>query len=190
MSLTKHKNKIVYEKVLVVKSIHNSEDCLQKVWKLQMKFSEFDCLTGYFVLFLCYLKLISFSCYLKLLCFYVICSYVIRYVIFLSVKFSLVGRFETKLLSLYVTFLYLFHIGIRWQLAKQGYKTGDLSGSFQFTYISFSNWKGFDYCHLLQAPTYTYLLHQYQDMERIIYLSKFSIFKIYVDVFFMYILVK
>ena len=31
MSLTKHKNQIVYEKVLVVKSIHNSEDSLKKV---------------------------------------------------------------------------------------------------------------------------------------------------------------
>ena len=31
MSLTKHKNKIVYEKVLDVKSIHNSKDSLKKV---------------------------------------------------------------------------------------------------------------------------------------------------------------
>ena len=52
MRLSKHKNKIVYEKVLVVKSIHNSKDSLRKAWKLQMKFSEFDCLTGYSVLFL------------------------------------------------------------------------------------------------------------------------------------------
>ena len=50
MSLTKHKSKIVYEKVLVVKSIHNSKGLLKKVWKLQIKFSEFDCLTGYLVL--------------------------------------------------------------------------------------------------------------------------------------------
>ena len=48
MSVTKHKNKIVYEKVLVVKSIHNSND------------SQFDCLTGYSILFLCYLKLVLF----------------------------------------------------------------------------------------------------------------------------------
>ena len=30
MSLTKHKSKIVYEKVLVVKSIYNSKDSLKK----------------------------------------------------------------------------------------------------------------------------------------------------------------
>ena len=59
MSFTKHKNKIVNEKVLVVRSIHNSKDSLKKVCKLEIKFSEFDCLTGYSVLFLCYLKLIS-----------------------------------------------------------------------------------------------------------------------------------
>ena len=52
MSFTKHENKIVYEKVLVVKSIHNSKDSLKKVCRLQIKFSEFDCLTGYSVLFL------------------------------------------------------------------------------------------------------------------------------------------
>ena len=52
MSFTKHKIKIVYEKVLVVKSIHNSKDSLKKVWKLQIKFFEFDCLTRYSVLFL------------------------------------------------------------------------------------------------------------------------------------------
>ena len=60
MGFTKQKNKIVYEKVLVVKSIHKSNDSLKKVWKLQIKFSEFDCLTGYSVLFLCYLTLILF----------------------------------------------------------------------------------------------------------------------------------
>ena len=49
---TKHKNKIVYEKVLLVKIIHNSKDSLEKVWKLQIKFREFDCLTGYSVSFL------------------------------------------------------------------------------------------------------------------------------------------
>ena len=65
MRFTKHKNIIVYEKVSVVKSIHNSEDSLKKVCKLHLKFSDFDCLTGYSVLFLCYLKLISFFCYLK-----------------------------------------------------------------------------------------------------------------------------
>ena len=59
MSFTIHKNKIVYEKVLVVKSIHNSKDSLKKVCKLQIKFFEFDCLTGYSVLFICYLKLNS-----------------------------------------------------------------------------------------------------------------------------------
>ena len=31
MSLTKHKNKIVYEKILAVKSIHNSKVSLKKV---------------------------------------------------------------------------------------------------------------------------------------------------------------
>ena len=67
MSLTKRKNKFVYEKVLVVKSIHNSNDSLKKVWKLQINFSELGCLTGYSVLFLCYLELISFLCNLKLI---------------------------------------------------------------------------------------------------------------------------
>ena len=66
MGFTKQKNKIVYEKILVVKSIHKSNDSLKKVWKLQIKFSEFDCLTGYSVLFLCYLTLILFQCYLHL----------------------------------------------------------------------------------------------------------------------------
>ena len=51
MSFTKHKNKIVYEKVLVVKRIHNSKDSLKKVWKSQITFSEFNWLTGYSVLF-------------------------------------------------------------------------------------------------------------------------------------------
>ena len=60
MGFIKQKNKIVYEKVLVVKSIHKSNDSLKKVWKLQIKVSEFDCLTGYSVLFLCYLTLILF----------------------------------------------------------------------------------------------------------------------------------
>ena len=69
MSFTKHRNKIVYEKVLLVKSIHNSKDSLRKVWKLQTKFSKFECLTGHWVLFLCYLKLISILCYLKLILF-------------------------------------------------------------------------------------------------------------------------
>ena len=31
MSLTKHENKIVYEKISVVKSIHNSKDSLKKL---------------------------------------------------------------------------------------------------------------------------------------------------------------
>ena len=36
MSVTTNKRKIVYEKVLVVKSIHNSKDSLKKVLKLQI----------------------------------------------------------------------------------------------------------------------------------------------------------
>ena len=60
MGFTKQKNKIVYEKLLVVKSINKTNDSLKKVCKLQIKFSEFDCLTGYSVLFLCYLTLILF----------------------------------------------------------------------------------------------------------------------------------
>ena len=77
---TKHKNKIVQEKVSAVKSIRNSKDSLKKVWKLQIKFSEFDCLTGYSVLFLCYLKLISFLCYLTLILFlcYLHLCYLVR----------------------------------------------------------------------------------------------------------------
>ena len=66
MSLTKHKIKILYEKVLVVKSIHNSKDSLKKVWKLQIKIREFDFLARCSGSFLCYLKLVSFLCYLKL----------------------------------------------------------------------------------------------------------------------------
>ena len=52
MGFTKHKIKIVYEKILVVKSLHNSKHSLKKMSKLQIKFSEFDCLTGNWVLFL------------------------------------------------------------------------------------------------------------------------------------------
>ena len=54
-----NKYKIAYEKVSVVNSIYDSKDSLKKVCKLQIQFSEFDFLTGYSVLFLCYLKLIS-----------------------------------------------------------------------------------------------------------------------------------
>ena len=53
MSVTKH-NKIVYVKVSVVKGIHNSKDSLRNVWKLPINFLEFDCLTGFSVLFLLY----------------------------------------------------------------------------------------------------------------------------------------
>ena len=42
-----HKNKMVYEKVLVVKSVHNSEDPLRKVSVILIKFREFNCSTGY-----------------------------------------------------------------------------------------------------------------------------------------------
>ena len=76
MSLTKHKNKIVYEKVLAVKSIHNSKASLKKVLKLQIKFREFDYLTWYSISFLCYSKRKSFSCYLNLilfLCYLLLC---------------------------------------------------------------------------------------------------------------------
>ena len=66
---TKHKKKIVQEKVSAVKSIRNSKDSLKKVWTLQIKFSDFEYLTGYSVLFLCYLKLISVLCYLTLILF-------------------------------------------------------------------------------------------------------------------------
>ena len=61
MGFTKQKNKIVYEKVLVVKSIHKSNDSLKKVCKLQIKFSEFDCLTGYSVLFFMLFALMLFG---------------------------------------------------------------------------------------------------------------------------------
>ena len=33
MSFIEHKNIIIHEKALVVKSIHNSQDSLKKVWK-------------------------------------------------------------------------------------------------------------------------------------------------------------
>ena len=39
MSFTKHNNKIVYEKVLVVKSIHNSKASLKKTIKFTDKIS-------------------------------------------------------------------------------------------------------------------------------------------------------
>ena len=79
-SFTKHENKIVYENVLLVKIIHNSKHSLEKVWKLQIKFCEFDCLTGYSVLFLCYSKQISFLGYLKLILFlcYLLLCYLVR----------------------------------------------------------------------------------------------------------------
>ena len=39
MSFTKHKNKIVYEKVLLIKIIHNSKDSLTKSMKITNKIS-------------------------------------------------------------------------------------------------------------------------------------------------------
>ena len=80
MSFTKHKNKTVYEKVFLVKSIHNSRDSLKKVWKLQLKFREFHCLTGYSVLILCYSKLISFLLFETIFAF-MLFALVIWYVI-------------------------------------------------------------------------------------------------------------
>ena len=77
MCFIKHKNKIVYQKVLGVKSIHNSKDSLKKVGKVQIKFSEFDCLTGYSVLFLLFETNFVF----------VICSDVIWYVIIKPFRF-------------------------------------------------------------------------------------------------------
>ena len=70
----------LFTRVLVVKSFHYSNDSLEKVWKLQIKFFEFDCLTGYSVLFLCYLKLISILCYWKLILFlcYLLLCYLVR----------------------------------------------------------------------------------------------------------------
>ena len=51
-----------------------------KSMKITKKFCEFDCLTGYSVLFLCYWKLISFLGYLKLILFlcYLILCYLVR----------------------------------------------------------------------------------------------------------------
>ena len=80
MSFTKYKNKIVYEKVLLVKNIHNSKDSLKKLWKLQIQFSEFDCLTGYSVLFLLFETNFNFMIFETNVVF-VICSYVIWYVV-------------------------------------------------------------------------------------------------------------
>ena len=79
MGFTEHKKKIVYEKVSVVKSIHKSEDSLKKVWKLQIKFSEFDCLTGYSDLFLFETNFIFMLFDSNF--FYAICTYAIWYVI-------------------------------------------------------------------------------------------------------------
>ena len=70
------KIKIIYEKVLAVKSIHNSKASLKKVWKLQIKFREFNYPTWYSVSFLCYSKRKSFLCYLNLilfLCYLLLC---------------------------------------------------------------------------------------------------------------------
>ena len=51
---------MVYENVLVVKSVHNSEDSLRKVSEILIKkLREFNCSTGDLV-FLCNMKLISF----------------------------------------------------------------------------------------------------------------------------------
>ena len=47
MNFTKHKSKIVYEKVLVV------EKFTEKGMKIQINFREFDCLIEYSGLFLC-----------------------------------------------------------------------------------------------------------------------------------------
>ena len=52
MRFTSQENKSVYEKLSVVKSIHNSKSSLKKVCKLQIKLFEFDCSSGYWGLFL------------------------------------------------------------------------------------------------------------------------------------------
>ena len=46
-----NKNKIINEKVLVLNSVHNSEDSLRKVSKILIKIREFNCSTGYLVFF-------------------------------------------------------------------------------------------------------------------------------------------
>ena len=46
-----NKSKRVYEKVLVVKSVHDSEDSLRKVSEILIKFREFNCSTGFLVFF-------------------------------------------------------------------------------------------------------------------------------------------
>ena len=58
MSFIKHKNKTVFEKGLLVQIIHTLKE------SQETKFHEFDCLTGYLDIFLCYLKPILFLCYL------------------------------------------------------------------------------------------------------------------------------
>ena len=68
-----YENGIVYEKVLVVRSI---QDSLIKVLKLHIKFREYF-LTGYSVLFLCYMKEFNFMLNGTNFVF-VICSYVNR----------------------------------------------------------------------------------------------------------------
>ena len=76
-SFTEHKSTIVCEKVLLFKSIHDSKDSLKKVLKLQIKFGEFDCLTWCWVLFLCYVELISFLSYF--LCYLLLCYLVLNH---------------------------------------------------------------------------------------------------------------
>ena len=73
MGFIQHKSKIVYEKILVVKSIHNTKDSLKKVWKLQIKISEFENMLLKKISFLCYLTLILFLCYLHLC--YLVCDH-------------------------------------------------------------------------------------------------------------------
>ena len=85
MSFTKHENKIVYEKVLLVKIIHNSKDSLEKYESI--KFRKFECSTGYSVLFFCHLKLISFLLF-ETNFVLVICSHVIWYVIQVYTAFN------------------------------------------------------------------------------------------------------
>ena len=56
---------MVYEKVLVVKSVHNSEDSLRKVSEILIKFREFNCSTGYLDFFYVYETNFMF-CYMQI----------------------------------------------------------------------------------------------------------------------------
>ena len=75
---------MVYEKVLVVKSVHKSEDSLRKVSEILIKFREIICSTGYLFFkfnktnfIFCYMQIVNLMGRISSLC-YLLLGYSVR----------------------------------------------------------------------------------------------------------------